>query len=60
MVKVAGFPILLHIMSHYIKHGFKNFYIAAGYKDFIIKNILKNIKKMENFLITKFLIENVE
>ena len=25
MVKVAGKPILLHIMEHYYKHGFKDF-----------------------------------
>ena len=30
MVKVAGYPILLHIMNHYVKFGFKNFYIATG------------------------------
>ena len=32
MVKVAGKPILLHIINHYYKYGFKEFYIAIGYK----------------------------
>ena len=25
-------PILIHIMSHYAKYGFKNFVIATGFK----------------------------
>ena len=37
MIKVAGKPILLHIMSHYAKYGFKDFYIALGYRGKIIK-----------------------
>ena len=38
MINVAGKPILLHIMKFYAKYGFKNFYIALGYKGEIIKN----------------------
>ena len=37
MVRVAGKPILLHIMSFYAKYGFKDFYIALGYKGEVIK-----------------------
>ena len=37
MINIAGKPILLHIMKFYAKHGFKNFYIALGYKGEIIK-----------------------
>ena len=37
MIKVAGKPILLHIMCLYAKYGFKDFYIALGYKGEIIK-----------------------
>ena len=48
MVKIAGYPILIHIMNHYIKYGFKDFIIAAGYKNKIIKDYFKNFKKMEN------------
>ena len=40
MVKIAGKPIILHIMEHYSKHGFKDFYIALGYKGDVIKTIL--------------------
>ena len=38
MIKVGGKPILLHIMKLYAKYGFKDFYIALGYKGEIIKN----------------------
>jgi len=54
MVRVGGLPILIHIMKHYLKYGFNEFYIAAGYKSHVIKNILKIIKKMEKNLIIKY------
>ena len=38
MIEVAGQPMLIHIMKHYAKHGFKDFYIALGYRGKIIKN----------------------
>ena len=44
MVKVKNKPIITHIMEHYAKFGFKNFYIAAGYKQQTIKNYFKNKK----------------
>ena len=44
MVKIAGKPIILHIMEHYSKHGFKDFYIALGYKGDVIKNFFKKRK----------------
>jgi len=37
MVKVNGLPILVYIMNHYIKFGFNDFIIAAGYKGIVIK-----------------------
>ena len=37
MVDIAGKPMLLHIMKQYAKYGFKDFYIALGYKGEIIK-----------------------
>ena len=41
MVEVAGKPILLHIMSFYAQYGFKDFYIALGYKGEVIKKFFK-------------------
>ena len=37
MMTVGGKPILLHIMKHYAKYGFKDFYIALGYKGEVVK-----------------------
>lgn len=44
MVKVKKKPIITHIMEHYAKFGFKNFFVATGYKQQIIKNYFKNKK----------------
>ena len=49
MVTVNGKPILIRIMNHFYNAGFKDFYIALGYKGHIIKNFFKkNIKKNQN------------
>lgn len=32
MVEIGGRPILWHIMKHYAHYGFREFYIALGYK----------------------------
>jgi glucose-1-phosphate cytidylyltransferase len=37
MVEIGGRPILWHIMKHYAYYGFKEFYIALGYKGDVIK-----------------------
>lgn len=37
MVEVGGRPILWHIMKHYTHYGFKEFFVALGYKGEIIK-----------------------
>ena len=37
MVRVGEEPILLHIMKLYVKYGFKDFYVALGYKGEVIK-----------------------
>ena len=38
MININGKPILFHIMKQYANYGFKNFYIALGYKGEVIKN----------------------
>jgi glucose-1-phosphate cytidylyltransferase len=50
MVKVGGKPIILQIMMHYSKYGFKDFYIALGYKGEVLKKFFK--KKFYNWNIT--------
>ncbi len=37
MVEIGRQPILWHIMKHYAWYGFKNFYVALGYKGEVIK-----------------------
>lgn len=37
MVEIGGRPILWHIMKHYAHYGFKEFFIALGYKGEFIK-----------------------
>ena len=37
MIEVGGFPILWHIMKHYAHSGFKEFFIALGYRGEVIK-----------------------
>ncbi len=41
MIDINGKPMLYHIMKFYAKHGFKNFYIALGYKGEVIKKFFK-------------------
>ncbi len=47
MVKIKNKPIIHHIMDHYAKYQFKDFYIALGYKGNIIKDYFK--KKIKNW-----------
>ncbi|MCL4552154.1 MAG: glucose-1-phosphate cytidylyltransferase, partial [Candidatus Marsarchaeota archaeon] len=37
MVEIGGRPILWHIMKHYAHYGFKEFFIALGYRGEVIK-----------------------
>ncbi|MBU1206894.1 MAG: glucose-1-phosphate cytidylyltransferase [Proteobacteria bacterium] len=37
MVEIGGRPILWHILKHYAHYGFKEFFVALGYKGEMIK-----------------------
>ena len=41
MVEIKKKPLIFHIMKHYAKYGFKEFYIAGGYKQEVIKKFFK-------------------
>jgi glucose-1-phosphate cytidylyltransferase len=41
MIKVGGKPMILHIMKLYAKYGYKDFYIALGYKGEVIRKFFK-------------------
>ena len=55
MVKIGPYPIIIHIMRHYIKYGFKDFILATGYKSYIFKNYFKNFKKSGSSFSSKVL-----
>ncbi len=41
MVLVKNKPLIFHIMKTYAKYGYKNFYIALGYKGNVIRKFFK-------------------
>ena len=45
MVKIGNKPLIEHIIQLYVKHGFKKFIIAGGYKYKIIKKYFSDYKK---------------
>ncbi|MGE5263677.1 MAG: glucose-1-phosphate cytidylyltransferase [Acidobacteriota bacterium] len=42
MVEIGGKPILWHIMSSYAHYGYKDFFVACGYKGEMIKEYFHN------------------
>ena len=44
LVRIGKFPIIIHIMKHYYKYGYNNFYVALGYKGNEIKKYFKKKK----------------
>ncbi len=49
MVKIKKIPMIIYIMKHYAKYGFKDFIIATGYKSKFIENFFK--KKVKDWKI---------
>lgn len=47
MVEVGGHPILWHILKHYAHHGFKEFYIALGYRGEVIKRFFMDYYSLD-------------
>ena len=48
MVEVGGRPILWHIMQHYAHHGFREFFVALGYKGDMIKRYFHDYCALSN------------
>ena len=55
MVKIGPYPIIVHIMNHYLRYGFNDFIIATGYKSHIFKKYFKNFKKSGDSFTAKIL-----
>jgi glucose-1-phosphate cytidylyltransferase len=50
MVEIGGQPILWHIMMHYAHHGFRDFYVALGYKGDWIKRYFVDLASLHTDL----------
>jgi glucose-1-phosphate cytidylyltransferase len=50
MVEIGNHPILWHILKHYDHHGFKEFYLALGYKGDAIKRYFLDYRAMNGNL----------
>src|SRR5437867_2567521 len=37
MVEIGGYPLLWHVMRQYAEHGFKEFFIALGFRGEVVK-----------------------
>ncbi len=48
MVKIGPKPIIWHIMEHYASYGFKDFYLALGYKAESIKEYFLNYTSLNS------------
>ena len=48
MVNIGGHPILWHIMRTYARYGYKEFFLAAGYKAEIIKEYFLNYRSLNS------------
>ena len=44
MIKVGGWPLLVHIMHIYARSGFRDFLVACGYRGDVIKEYFANFK----------------
>src|SRR5262245_26301606 len=42
MVEVGGYPLLWHVMRHYEEQGFKEFFIALGFRGDVIKRYFRD------------------
>jgi glucose-1-phosphate cytidylyltransferase len=48
MVRIGGRPILWHIMRRYAMYGYKDFYVALGYKAEVIKEYFLNYRALNS------------
>ncbi|MCB1144985.1 MAG: glucose-1-phosphate cytidylyltransferase [Leptospiraceae bacterium] len=48
MVTIGGKPMLWHIMNHYASFGYKDFYLALGYKAEVVKEYFLNYRSLNS------------
>ncbi len=54
MVAIGGRPILWHIMMHYARYGYRDFYVALGYKGEVIKRYITDYSTLHGDLTVDF------
>lgn len=60
MVEIGGQPILWHIMKQYAHYGFKEFYIALGYKGEAIKRYFLDYYSLSRNMTIDYVTDKVE
>lgn len=60
MIEVGGHPILWHIMKHYAHYGFKEFFIALGYRGDVIKRFFMDYESLNGNMSINLATGNVE
>ena len=60
MVEIGERPILWHIMKHYAHYGFKEFFIALGYKGDVIKRYFLDYYSMNGSMTINLAMGKVE
>jgi glucose-1-phosphate cytidylyltransferase len=60
MIEIGGRPILWHIMKIYSHHGFKEFFVALGYKGEVIKRFFYDYQSLSGNLSIDFAVGKVD
>jgi glucose-1-phosphate cytidylyltransferase len=54
MVEIGGWPILWHILKHYGHYGFREFFVALGYKGDFIKHFFMDYCNLNGDMTVRF------
>jgi glucose-1-phosphate cytidylyltransferase len=60
MVEIGGRPILWHLMNIYAVHGFRDFTVALGYKQEVVKDYFRSLYAADNDLFVDFATGSIE
>ncbi len=50
MIEIGGRPLLWHIMRHYDRHGYREFFLALGYKSEVVKRYFLDYRMLSGSL----------
>lgn len=60
MIEIGGMPIIWHILKHYSEYGFKEFFIATGYKGDVIKRYFMDYYSLDGSMTIDLALGKVE